>query len=163
MFLKKLLGLFILIILFGVILSLPFNCLSQEVLKPTVAAHINESSLAADVGPGDNSTVRFTGFVTCEISPVASYDEVSVDIDAKVGGWPWTFNPSKMTFKKNGSVKVDFTLDIRAPPSTFAVVEQLVIVLGNVYYGEGKLLCFVTPAEALITINQFYAARPDRQ
>ena len=155
---KKSIVIFLLICLVGI----PFFLSTQAVRADDdveVTITLDQEELAADVSPGGDNTVTFTGNVSCEIPLNCPIQKVIFALEADIDYFYYpTIVPSEVEFDRNSTCH-EFSVTLRVPKGTSHVSTTLLTITGT---GEARpdnedTRINVSPDTAHIGAEQFYA------
>lgn len=117
---------------------------------PVCTVNFDQPILVADVAPGKDGLVTFTGKVECQAT---SYERVVVGLSADAGGWGASIVPPQVVFRAGGGT-APITMSVRAPPRTSYAITQKVTVSGSVTYAA--LRANMNPSSVMVQIRQFF-------
>ena len=117
---------------------------------------IDQSECTAQVAPGQKGVVTFTGVVECTKRGMElGQKEITVELEAAAGGWPWSLSPSTLVFVYEGG-QLTFSTSVKVPTGTSSSVSQVLTIFGT-FTIEGEDEEYeIEPAYAIIKIKQYY-------
>jgi len=107
---------FVLLVFFKFILII--TPITSSASCPPVCIALNEAEKTANVGPGDNGAVNFSGMVYVEtVGPGTSIQKMEVTLSVDAGDWPAAVTPTVMIFEPHEHEK-PFFVTVQVPLGT---------------------------------------------
>lgn len=127
---------------------------SDAILQTVATISLDQSSQTAQVAPGQQGIVTFTGTVTVDMTIDSTVQKVLVSLTGSSGGWATTVTPSTLAFSRQVTSQT-FSVSVKVPPGTSYSVTQELIVGGTCRNVPG-LAYNVDETKAMINVKQFY-------
>jgi hypothetical protein len=144
------------IILGLALVALPLFSQDAQAVSVKTTISLDQSAQTAQVAPGQQGIVTFTGSVTCNETGLGStVQNVQVSLSSSAGGWATTITPSTMTFSNMNEVQT-FSVSVKIPPGTSSYISQEMIVGGTAQVVPGVTNQQLEEAKAIINVKQFY-------
>jgi hypothetical protein len=126
----------------------------EAVGSPAITIQITQPKQTAYVAPGEDGIVTFTGTVVAQIPWDPNVQYLVVTLTADAGGWPVS-NPPALTFSR-ATKQQPFTLSVQVPIETSKTTQGQLSVSGRWSYSPGITGGTITPATAIIVVDQYY-------
>ena len=146
-----------------IILSLFISSMSQSIaVGPTVIATIRcdpENMVqVAQVGPGDEGVVIFTGEVNVDM--VAGGDQkIIIYLTATSShGWPTIVNPPRITFSQNTDTEIPFRVVVIVPPNISCYINDTITVSGDATVFPNEYCDKLQPINMTVKIEQYHGS-----
>ncbi len=138
----------------GIVVLLPEE--AEAIGNPRVTVSLDQSEQSAQVAPGQDGIVTFTGLVRCTMPVDTNIQQVLVSLTGDAGGWAWSITPSSLSFDRSTS-ELAFSCTVRVPPRTSHTHTGQLTVGGTYRVNPGIYGTSIPgPATAMITIEQYY-------
>lgn len=129
---------------------------AEAIGNPICTITIDQPSQTAQVAPGQDGIVTFTGSVNCQLMVNTGIEQVLVSLTAEAQGWVTSLTPSTMAFTKQ-ETDIPFTCAVKVPPRTSHQLSGEVTISGRARVIPGKpLYTNIDPVKAAIYVKQFY-------
>ncbi len=128
---------------------------NSQAASTMAAIILDQSEQEANVGPGENGTLIFTGRVEVEmVGPGSNIQMIVVSLSADCI-WPTTISPTTMTFQAQGPRQQNFTVTVQVPNFTSSSITEELTVGGTAKVVPGVRFYKIPPSKGIINISAY--------
>ena len=127
----------------------------SQAAQPSATITLDQSDQEANVGPGEDGIVRFTGQVEVQmVGPGSNVQMIVVTLEADCV-WSTSISPTTMSFSAQDSSPRKFEVVVKVPNFTSATLTEEMTVWGTVKTIPGFMMYRIAPANGIITIKPY--------
>ncbi len=151
----EIIGMVVVLLLSAVAISIAMEEGADAVGEPDITIALAQAKQTADVAPGQDGIVTFTGTVFVEMPYAPNVQYLVVQLQADAGDWPVSVPPA-LTFSK-AQKQQSFTMSVQVPIGTSSGGSYDLIVGGTWSYSPGVQSGECAPTSSLIFVKQYFS------